>query len=324
MELSKKPIVSVVLLSYNAEGTIIETLNSIVQQSYGAANIELIISDDCSQDLTVDIIEKWLSDNNDYFFHCVTFYNKTNIGVCRNINQAWSKVTSNWVKAIAADDLLSIDCIEVFSKHSETVNDNVACLFSNVKRFQGEHLYKSIEKDWLCNIFSIDSSALHRILLANNFLDAPGSFIRHSALVNIDFADQDNFILEDYPLWLRFLSNGFQFEYIEAELVFYRFGNGISTVKSKLINDIVLLELMNTLSKSSRENLSRFDFLYWIIQFDCLLMKILLFLSLKIFSNKKNFCSFVVTVPFKALQIRPLIYKFLKATSLLRVRLNRM
>jgi glycosyltransferase involved in cell wall biosynthesis len=312
MNVTKKSIVSVVVLSYNAESTIIDTLNSILEQSYSPANIELIISDDCSQDSTVHMIEKWLCGNRNYFYHCVIFYNKTNIGICGNINQAWSEVTSNWVKAIAADDLLSFDCIDIFSKYSAMVSDNVACIFSNVKKFQGDVFYKSMEKRWLNNMFNLDSRSLYKRLLLNNFLDAPGSFIRHSALVNIGFADIDNFILEDYPLWLNFLSKGFQFEHIDSELVFYRVGNGISTDNSKLINELVFVELMNTLDKSSRANFNKFDFLYWAIRYDVFLMKVRIFLSLKIFCNKKNLLSIIVTIPFRVLPIRTLIYKVLK------------
>ena len=47
------PLVSVVVITYNSASTIIETLDSIREQSY--KNIELIISDDCSKDNTVDI-----------------------------------------------------------------------------------------------------------------------------------------------------------------------------------------------------------------------------------------------------------------------------
>jgi glycosyltransferase involved in cell wall biosynthesis len=318
MNVTKKPIVSVVLLSYNDENTIIDTLNSILEQSYSPANIELIISDDCSQDLTVHLIEKWLNENKNKFYHCVNFYNKTNIGVCRNINQAWSEVTSNWVKAIAADDLLFVDCIDVFSKRTEVVSDNVACIFSNVKKFQGNYFYKSIEKGWLNSIFSLDSRTLYKRLLLNNFLDAPGSFIRHSALINVGFADVDNFILEDYPLWLNFLSKGFQFEYIDSELVYYRVGNGVSTDNSKLINELVFVELMNTLDKSSRANLNKFDLLYWAIRYDIILMKIRIFLSLKVFFNKKHLLSIIVTMPFRAFPVRYFIYRILKVFPILK------
>ena len=51
-------LVSVVVITYNSEKYILETLESIKTQSY--KNLELIISDDCSKDDTVMICRDWL------------------------------------------------------------------------------------------------------------------------------------------------------------------------------------------------------------------------------------------------------------------------
>ena len=53
---NKFPLVSVVIITYNSEKTIIETLESIKNQTY--KNIELIISDDFSKDNTVEICKQ--------------------------------------------------------------------------------------------------------------------------------------------------------------------------------------------------------------------------------------------------------------------------
>ena len=53
------PLVSVVTCSYNNADYIIETLDSIKNQTY--KNIELVIVDDCSTDNSVSIIEDWLT-----------------------------------------------------------------------------------------------------------------------------------------------------------------------------------------------------------------------------------------------------------------------
>ena len=48
------PLVSIVVATYNSAKTVIETLESIKAQTYD--NIELIVSDDCSQDNTIDVV----------------------------------------------------------------------------------------------------------------------------------------------------------------------------------------------------------------------------------------------------------------------------
>lgn len=59
------PLVSVSIITYNSSSTILETLDSIYSQSY--QNIELIVSDDCSTDNTVEICKKWIDEHKDRF-----------------------------------------------------------------------------------------------------------------------------------------------------------------------------------------------------------------------------------------------------------------
>ena len=59
------PLVSVIALSYQSAETIIETLNSIYEQTY--SRIELIICEDCSNDGTNEICKNWLDMNSARF-----------------------------------------------------------------------------------------------------------------------------------------------------------------------------------------------------------------------------------------------------------------
>ena len=54
-------LVSVVVLAYRSADTIIETLESIKKQTY--PKIELIVTDDCSPDNTVEVVKNWMRDN---------------------------------------------------------------------------------------------------------------------------------------------------------------------------------------------------------------------------------------------------------------------
>ena len=58
-------LVSIITPTYNSAKYVLETLESIKSQTYH--NIELIISDDASQDNTVDICELWLKENKERF-----------------------------------------------------------------------------------------------------------------------------------------------------------------------------------------------------------------------------------------------------------------
>lgn len=59
------PLVTVCVVTYNSEDFILETLESIKNQTY--KNFELIISDDGSSDNTLTVAKKWLEKNDKYF-----------------------------------------------------------------------------------------------------------------------------------------------------------------------------------------------------------------------------------------------------------------
>ena len=59
----KTPLVSFVVTSYNYEKYILQTLESIKNQSY--SNFEIIVVDDCSNDNSCKIIENFIADNQD-------------------------------------------------------------------------------------------------------------------------------------------------------------------------------------------------------------------------------------------------------------------
>lgn len=57
----EQPLVSVSVITYNSAKTVLETLESIKAQTY--QNLELIVSDDCSTDNTVELCRNWIEQN---------------------------------------------------------------------------------------------------------------------------------------------------------------------------------------------------------------------------------------------------------------------
>ncbi|MDR0890977.1 MAG: glycosyltransferase [Endomicrobium sp.] len=55
--MENNPLVSVCVITYNSSKYVLETLESIKTQTY--QNIELIVSDDCSTDDTVEVCENY-------------------------------------------------------------------------------------------------------------------------------------------------------------------------------------------------------------------------------------------------------------------------
>ena len=83
-------LVTVLVVSYQSEKFIIETLNSVFCQSY--PNIELIISDDCSDDNSFQIASDWLKINSTRFVQSKLIKSEKNLGTSANINRGLSLV----------------------------------------------------------------------------------------------------------------------------------------------------------------------------------------------------------------------------------------
>ena len=102
MDVKELPLVSIVLLTYNQEKFIGEALDGVASQDY--PNLEIIISDDNSNDNTRNIIEEFR--RNYYGHHKVIYnYNHENLGLVRHFNKVMSIVNGEFVVLAAGDDV---------------------------------------------------------------------------------------------------------------------------------------------------------------------------------------------------------------------------
>ena len=112
-----KPLVSVVVLTYNSSQYVIETLESIKAQTYN--NLELIITDDCSEDSTVTLCRDWICVNNNRFVRAELIVSKVNTGIPANCNRGCRAARGEWFKEIAGDDILLEECMNPFLLYSK-------------------------------------------------------------------------------------------------------------------------------------------------------------------------------------------------------------
>jgi len=111
--------VSVIIPVYNGEKFLDQTIKSVLNQTY--KNVEYIIIDDCSQDNSLKIIEKY-SDK-------ITIYiNKKNLGIIKTVNNAIKKSNGKYILVIGQDDLLESDHIENMIR---AFDDNTSLIFCN-------------------------------------------------------------------------------------------------------------------------------------------------------------------------------------------------
>lgn len=226
-----QPLVSVCVIAYNSSSYILHTLQSIEQQTYSP--IELIISDDCSTDHTVALCREWLAQHSARFVRTQIVTSLTNEGISPNVNRAYRVSKGDWVKTIAADDLLLPTCIA----------DNVAYITSHpeahlvVSRmkvlYEEEESTQLLDEPFLSTyapFYQADAAKQYRLLLRENYISAPTAFIKRATLAQLNYTDERYPFIEDYPLWLKFTSSGYRVYFLDKATVTYRMSHSVTRV----------------------------------------------------------------------------------------------
>ena len=200
--MSENILVSVLILAYNAEGYIVELLESIKNQTY--RDIEIIISDDASKDATVKIAQTWKETNQSGFEKMIIRSSKQNQGVVKNANLGFELCSGRYIKVIAADDKLAPECITHMVHACEEKNYPV--LLGRMQSFyQGDDL-----QDMPVNFefYDMNAGEQYKHLLQVNECAAPTALYRKDFLKEMDWFDENYPAMEDYPFWLKITEKG--------------------------------------------------------------------------------------------------------------------
>lgn len=142
------PLVSFVVTSYNYEKYILKTLESIKAQTY--KNIEIIIVDDCSGDKSVDIIEQFISDNQDLKITLIK--HESNKGQLASMLDGLKISKGQFVSFIDSDDILLSEYAATHIKvHMETSVAFTSCQIAEIGEDNEIHTLKSISSPSINN-----------------------------------------------------------------------------------------------------------------------------------------------------------------------------
>jgi glycosyltransferase involved in cell wall biosynthesis len=221
-------LVSVIIVTYNSSQFVVETLESISNQSWN--EIELIITDDCSQDGTVEICVNWINKNSQRFVSSEVITFEKNTGVPANVNRGLYKAKGDWIKLLGADDTLKPNCIEdnmsMIATHPE-----IKALFSCVEVykniFRSKNFLTTIPNDPFNSegIMAPDRSVESQykmLLLSDRIHYTPSAFLHRETLLTIGSFDERFRLLEDYPLWLKLTKSGQRLYFMNKSTVNYR------------------------------------------------------------------------------------------------------
>jgi glycosyltransferase involved in cell wall biosynthesis len=224
----EKPLVSVIIATYNSDPFIVETLESIKTQTYN--NIELIITDDASKDKTIEICRQWIRQNQLRFIYTQVVTTAYNTGVSANTNRGLHAAKGEWVKFFGADDTLKANCIDDNISHV-AAHPEIKALFLKVEvykdTFKGDNLIKIIPGNALhCNSIMAPGrtaeSQYKMLLISDRIHFSPSVFLHRETLLSIGGFDERFRMMEDYPLWLNLTRNGNKLYFMDKPTVNYR------------------------------------------------------------------------------------------------------
>ncbi|MCH2193806.1 glycosyltransferase family 2 protein [Kordia sp.] len=215
----RKPLVSVITPTYNAEAFISETIDSVRAQNY--ANWEMILVDDASSDTTVEVLNTYAALDNRIKVHTL----KTNSGAAIARNTAIKNASGSYIAFLDADDLwkpekltkqiafMQEKDIAVSFSSYELMDEQGNSLGKMIKALPKVDFSKMVKSNYVGNLTGIyDAEKLGKVYMPN---------IRKR---------------QDWALWLTLIKKvGFAYS-LEEPLARYRIReNSISSNKLNLL-----------------------------------------------------------------------------------------
>lgn len=220
-------MVSVLILSYNQEDTIEQTLQSILQQK-GDFPIELVLGDDGSTDGTLARIKAICDLHEDARFTYVFIDNVTNVGLVENYKRCIRLASYDFVAVCAGDDYwIDANKLEKQVDYLQK-NPEYKLVYTNFNI-----LYHTTGKVISPNIKMVAGDIFEELLIENRI---PALTVMVDKSILLEAIDKGylnkGFAMEDYPVWL-YIARKYKIGYIPDRTAMWRRHSGsISVPKS--------------------------------------------------------------------------------------------
>ena len=295
-----QPLVSVVILSYNHEQFVKDSIQSVIDQDY--ENIELIIIDDGSKDSSINIIKSMYSVCEERFAR-FEFRHRENKGLCATLNEALEWCEGEYFSPLASDDIALSKKIrylvdKIHNSEYAVVFGNIECIGNIVtiqKRLkQTEHTFNDL-------------------IMQKNIPSAPAALFRTQDLIDIG-GYTENIRIEDWYMWLKLTNNSKKIvSYSEIVCLYRRHDNNMTndirfmhSARQDIIelySDNIMYEraISNNLLIKARDT-----------AFDGLIEPLKLLLESRRFDRESIIVLIKIITPKNAIKIKRKIHKILK------------
>ncbi|MBE9168995.1 glycosyltransferase [Pleurocapsales cyanobacterium LEGE 06147] len=226
------PQISVIIPAYNAERTIIETIQSVQQQTF--QDFEIIVINDGSQDKTLELVRS-IQDN------CTKIFSYENGGLPVARNRGISRATGDYISFIDADDLWTKDKLE---KQLLALQQNpeagvayswIVCMVESLDNPDNISFVPGKKATFTGNIYS-------ELLLENFIGNGSNILARREAIESVGEFEPTLKSCEDWDYYLR-LAAKWHFILVPEAQILYRKTPGTMTSQASIMEAAGMLVL---------------------------------------------------------------------------------
>jgi glycosyltransferase involved in cell wall biosynthesis len=207
--------------TYNSSKTISRAINSVIKQSY--KNWELLITDDCSNDNTIDIINNFIQFDN----RIKLFKNIVNSGSAFSRNISLNSTNGRYITFLDSDDEWDNNflCDQI-----DFMNiNNYYFVFSSYRRFD-------INKNKYIKPFIVPQKVNYHSICKSCSISCLTAIYDTNFISKVFFKDEQGSLRDDHNMWLNILKKyNYAFGNSKILATYYISNNSITSNKLKLI-----------------------------------------------------------------------------------------
>ncbi len=218
--------VSIIMPAYNVSGTISESIESVLKQTY--KNWELVIVNDCSKDDTLQVIAPFIQAEPKIKLVDLT----KNVGLPAARNAGVENAIGEFIAFLDSDDLWSPEKLKS-QINFHIKNPDCAISHTDFEAFnQNGKVKRPLKKILESN--KLKRGVLLPTLYYKNLIGVLTVMMKKNLFWEVGGFDASLWTLEDHDLWIRIAEKGYQYGYLRNVLASYRISpNGISKTLGK-------------------------------------------------------------------------------------------
>ena len=229
--MTRNPLVTVVIPSYNHKDYVAQSIQSVFSQTY--KEIELIVIDDGSSDASAKVIQKLIRGDN------FKFITRKNRGLATTLNEGIKLAKGQYICFLASDDYFMPKRVEHAVSRLKSSDDDLIAVYSD--GFVIDKKNKKLSK--FSDIYPRPMVGdVYSNLIVSNWIPAMGITYKTNLLKKFMF--DEHFKIEDHALYLKiFQGNKFKIIFYKSfDFCYRQHGDNMSNISKVMTYENKLIK----------------------------------------------------------------------------------